>query len=303
MDLPSILAAAPWLEIGAIEFDDHDGDIFDAVGRSFTTLVELLRGPPVRHRRATSTRPPPVTTPPTKELPVPEPSPRPLGVALIGYAFMGRAHSQAWRTVSAAFDVPEFARRVIVGRDEEAVADAAQRLDWEEHATDWREVIARDDIDIVDICHPGFLHAEIAIAALEAGKHVLCEKPLANDTAEAEAMVDRPRRHHPGPGSGPRLHLPPRAGAGPGQAVRRRRAPGQHPPGEGRVSAGLAGGRRGTDELATTEGDGRLRSLWIGPHAIDQIQHLTGKARDRSTGQAGHGMVPPSAPATTARSR
>ena len=118
------------------------------------------------------------------------PADRPLGVALIGYAFMGRAHSQAWRTVGAAFDVPDIARRVIVGRDEEAVATAAHRLDWEEHATDWREVISRDDIDIVDICTPGFLHAEIAIAALEAGKHVLCEKPLANDTAEAQAMVE-----------------------------------------------------------------------------------------------------------------
>ncbi|MEE1651180.1 Gfo/Idh/MocA family oxidoreductase [Brachybacterium sp. J144] len=114
---------------------------------------------------------------------------RPLGVALIGYAFMGRAHSQAWRTVEAAFEVPPIARRVIVGRDEQAVAEAADRLGWEEHATDWREVIGREDVDIVDVCTPGFLHAEIAIAALEAGKHVLSEKPLANDTAEAEAMV------------------------------------------------------------------------------------------------------------------
>ena len=120
---------------------------------------------------------------------MPQTAPRPLGVAMIGYAFMGRAHSQAWRTVAAAFEVPAVARRVIVGRDESAVAEAAARLDWEEHATDWREVISREDIDIVDICTPGFLHAEIAIAALEAGKHVLCEKPLANDTAEAEAMV------------------------------------------------------------------------------------------------------------------
>ena len=82
---------------------------------------------------------------------------------------------------------------MIVGRDEQAVAEAARRLDWEEHATDWREVITRDDVDIVDICTPGFLHAEIAIAALEAGKHVLCEKPLANDPAEAERMVEAAR--------------------------------------------------------------------------------------------------------------
>ncbi|MFE7604778.1 Gfo/Idh/MocA family protein [Brachybacterium paraconglomeratum] len=124
---------------------------------------------------------------------MPETPHRPLGVALIGYAFMGRAHSQAWRTVGAAFDVPPIARRVIVGRDEQAVAEASRRLDWEEHATDWREAITRDDVDIVDICTPGFLHAEIAIAALEAGKHVLCEKPLANDPAEAERMVEAAR--------------------------------------------------------------------------------------------------------------
>ena len=124
---------------------------------------------------------------------MPETPARPLGVALIGYAFMGRAHSQAWRTVGAAFDVPPIARRVIVGRDEQAVAEAARRLDWEEHATDWREAVTREDVDIVDICTPGFLHAEIAIAALEAGKHVLCEKPLANDPAEAERMVEAAR--------------------------------------------------------------------------------------------------------------
>ena len=121
---------------------------------------------------------------------MPQPSRRPLGVAMIGYSFMGRAHSQAWRTVGSAFDVPAVARRVIVGRDEAAVAEAAGRLGWEEHATDWRAVLDRDDIDIIDICTPGSLHAEIAIAALEAGKHVLCEKPLANDTAEAEAMTE-----------------------------------------------------------------------------------------------------------------
>ena len=124
---------------------------------------------------------------------MPETPDRPLGIALIGYAFMGRAHSQAWRTVGAAFEVPPLERRVLVGRDEAAVAEAARRLDWQEHATDWREVIAREDVDIVDICTPGFLHAEIAIAALEAGKHVLCEKPLANDPGEAARMVEAAR--------------------------------------------------------------------------------------------------------------
>ena len=83
---------------------------------------------------------------------------------------------------------------VIVGRNAEAVAAAAAKWGWAESATDWREVIARDDIDIVDIVTPGDSHAEIAIAALEAGKHVLCEKPLANTVAEAEAMADAAAR-------------------------------------------------------------------------------------------------------------
>jgi len=113
----------------------------------------------------------------------------PLGVAMIGYAFMGKAHSNAWRNVASYFDVPAFERRVLVGRDAEGVAMAAARYGWAESATDWREVIARDDVDIVDICAPGWMHAEIAIAALEAGKHVLVEKPLANTLAEAEAMA------------------------------------------------------------------------------------------------------------------
>ncbi len=115
--------------------------------------------------------------------------PRPLGVAMIGYAFMGKAHSAAWRTVGSHFDVPSIARRVIVGRDAERTAEAAARYGWEESATDWRDVIHRDDIDIVDICTPGYLHAEIAIEALRAGKHVLVEKPLANTIAESEQMV------------------------------------------------------------------------------------------------------------------
>ncbi len=118
---------------------------------------------------------------------------RPLGVAMIGYAFMGKAHSNAWRNVASYFDVPAFEQRVLVGRDSAGVAAAAEKYGWAESATDWREVIARDDVDIVDICAPGWMHAEIAIAALEAGKHVLVEKPLANTLAEAEAMAEAAR--------------------------------------------------------------------------------------------------------------
>jgi predicted dehydrogenase len=124
----------------------------------------------------------------------PTSNPRPLGVAMIGYAFMGRAHSNAWRKVASFFDVPEFEQRVLVGRNADGVAAAAAAFGWAESATDWHDVIARDDIDIVDICAPGHLHTEIAIAALEAGKHVLVEKPLANSLEEAEAMADAARR-------------------------------------------------------------------------------------------------------------
>ena len=114
----------------------------------------------------------------------------PIRVAMIGYAFMGKAHSNAWRQVGP-FMAPRLTPRmkVICGRDAGEVAKAAALYGWEESATDWREVVARDDIDLVDICTPGDTHAEIAIAAAEAGKAVLCEKPLANTVADAEAML------------------------------------------------------------------------------------------------------------------
>ena len=109
---------------------------------------------------------------------------------MVGYAFMGRAHSQAWQAVSRAFDPPLRPRlAAICGRDEAATRAAADRLGWAAAETDWRALIARDDVQLVDIVAPGNLHAPIAIAALQAGKHVLCEKPLANTLAEAAAMA------------------------------------------------------------------------------------------------------------------
>lgn len=113
-----------------------------------------------------------------------------LGVAMIGYAFMGRAHSQAWRTAPRFFDLPRAPEMtVLVGRSQDAAARAADQLGWAEVETDWRRAILREDVDLVDICTPGNTHAEIAEAALEAGKHVLVEKPMANTVAEAEAMT------------------------------------------------------------------------------------------------------------------
>jgi predicted dehydrogenase len=113
-----------------------------------------------------------------------------LGIGMAGYAFMGRAHSQAWRTVGNFFDIPMHVdMAAICGRDPDRVAEAAATLGWRTSETDWRALIERDDIQLVDVCTPGNSHCEIAIAALDAGKHVLCEKPLANSTEEAALMV------------------------------------------------------------------------------------------------------------------
>ena len=113
-----------------------------------------------------------------------------LGVGMVGYAFMGAAHSQGWRTVGRVFDLPlRPVLAAICGRDAGAVRAAAEQHGWAAAETDWRALIERDDVDLVDICTPGDSHAEIALAALAAGKHVLCEKPLANTVEEAEAMT------------------------------------------------------------------------------------------------------------------
>ncbi|PZF56808.1 gfo/Idh/MocA family oxidoreductase [Curtobacterium sp. MCSS17_008] len=108
---------------------------------------------------------------------------------MVGHGFMGAAHSQAWRTAPRFFDLgvePEMA--VVVGRDAERTEAARRQYGWQAASTDWRQVVADPDIDVVDVVSPGSSHVEVAIAALEAGKHVLCEKPLANTVDEAEAM-------------------------------------------------------------------------------------------------------------------
>ena len=114
-----------------------------------------------------------------------------LGVGMVGHAFMGAAHSQAWRTAPRFFELPlRTEMTALAGRTAESARAAADRLGWLGAEASWKDLIAREDIDLVDICTPGDTHAEIAVAALEAGKHVLCEKPLANSVAEAQQMVD-----------------------------------------------------------------------------------------------------------------
>jgi len=117
--------------------------------------------------------------------------PAPLKVAMIGNGFMGAAHSQGWRVAPRFFDLPRDPQMsVVVGRDAAKNAKMADAWGWQEASEDFAATIARDDIDIVDIVTPGDTHADMAIAALEAGKHVICEKPLANTVDEARRMTE-----------------------------------------------------------------------------------------------------------------
>ena len=112
-------------------------------------------------------------------------------VALLGTKFMGKAHSQAYRNVNMYFaDAPIVERAVICGRDPEETEQARRAFGWQEASTDWKSVVDRDDIDIVDVSTPGNMHCDMVIAAASAGKHVVCEKPLANTLGEAQRMVE-----------------------------------------------------------------------------------------------------------------
>ncbi len=118
-----------------------------------------------------------------------------LNLAMIGCGFMGRAHSNAFHQVGRFFDLPyELRPTVACARKREIVESFAERWGWEEAQTDWQSVVARKDIDVVDIGAPNHLHAPIAIAAAQAGKIVLCEKPLAMNLAEAERMAEAARK-------------------------------------------------------------------------------------------------------------
>ena len=113
-----------------------------------------------------------------------------LNIAMVGAGFIAKAHSNAFRQVNHFFRTPyELGLKVICGHRPEKLQAAAAQWEWEEQATDWKAVVERKDIDIVDIATPNVLHASIAIAAAEAGKIIFCEKPLAMSLQEAEAMA------------------------------------------------------------------------------------------------------------------
>ena len=116
---------------------------------------------------------------------------KPLNIGMIGYGFMGKAHSNAYATVNNFFDLEhKLVLKAICARNAEKAQAFADNWGYESVETDWKALIARDDIDAVDICVPNNLHKEIAIAAAEAGKMILCEKPIAMDVAEGEEMCD-----------------------------------------------------------------------------------------------------------------
>ena len=115
---------------------------------------------------------------------------RTLNVAIIGYGFMGRAHSNAYCQVGHFFDPPfQVRRKVVCGRNRAGAEELARVWGWDEVATDWQEVVTRPDIDLIDIATPNALHAPVALAAAAAGKMILCEKPLAASLAGARAMT------------------------------------------------------------------------------------------------------------------
>ncbi|WMS43775.1 Gfo/Idh/MocA family oxidoreductase [Acuticoccus sp. MNP-M23] len=115
-----------------------------------------------------------------------------LNVAMIGGGFMGKAHAMAYAVMPMFFwpaaAIPH--RKVVVDVTDEMAEDARLRFGFDEASSDWRSVVNRDDVDIVDICTPNNVHAEIAIAAAKAGKHIMCEKPLARGGEEARQMLD-----------------------------------------------------------------------------------------------------------------
>jgi len=113
-------------------------------------------------------------------------------VGLIGHQFMGVAHSNAYRNAGIWYDLPvDITMKCVCAKDtDENLRAFADKFGWQEYESDWRKLVARDDIDLVSVATPGFLHHEMTLEAAKNGKHVLCEKPLANSLADAEEMLD-----------------------------------------------------------------------------------------------------------------
>ena len=133
-----------------------------------------------------------------------------VGVGLLGYAFMGKAHTHAWKSIPTYFWPPPAIPRLVAicGRRLEGVSEAARRYGYEKYYTDWHKLVEDPDVEVFDNCGPNNVHAEPCIAAAEAGKHVICEKPLARNSREAKMMLDAVRKAGVKPVSYTHLTLP-----------------------------------------------------------------------------------------------
>ncbi|MEG1426115.1 MAG: Gfo/Idh/MocA family oxidoreductase, partial [Oscillospiraceae bacterium] len=113
-----------------------------------------------------------------------------LNMGMVGYKFMGKAHSNAYARLGMFFDTDyQVVQKAICGRDADWVARSAEKLGWQSYETDWRTLVQRPDIDVIDITAPSNFHKEIAIAAAKNGKHIFSEKPLALNVADAREML------------------------------------------------------------------------------------------------------------------
>lgn len=114
-----------------------------------------------------------------------------INIGIVGTQFMGRAHSNAWMDVDKFYDLPvRPVMRAACDNVAENLQSFCQRFGWQSQETDWRQLVARDDIDVIDICTSNNAHMPIAVAAAQAGKHIICEKPVAMNAAEAQAMLE-----------------------------------------------------------------------------------------------------------------
>ena len=119
----------------------------------------------------------------------------PVRVGIIGTKFMGKAHANAWLSAGRFFDLPRgIVMQATSGRDGDETGRFAENWGWNTSTTDWHELVADPEIDLVDVCTPNHLHAPMSIEALAAGKHVACEKPLAGTLADAKTMRDAARK-------------------------------------------------------------------------------------------------------------
>ena len=224
--------------------------------------ARFVDGPGCTPHRATTTRRTSRMAQPQEQSEGPRQASRRCGVGMVGYAFMGAAHSQGWRTAGRVFDLPcTRCSPPSAGGTRRPSAPPADRLGWAAAETDWRALIARDDVDLVDICTPGDSHAEIAARRAGRGQaRAVREAPRQHRRGGRGDDPGRRRRPGPRPGGDGRLQLPPGARHRAGPADGRRGPPRHAAARTGDVPSGLAGGPGVPADLAAAQGDRPARA-------------------------------------------